>query len=282
VTATGADLGRRLGRELRDLDPRAAWRMSPRQWAAANPGFVVFGGAILGAELLTAFGFGVAAVAVNGLVLVGLVVLAALVEDEPILGSLIALAMVAIERIISIAAPLPFGGEMLPIATTGACILLGVAMAAPRLGLSRQALGLRAGNPRALLLVGLAGIPLGLLGALLFGSFPAVEPGALAFVGSVVTLFLFAALVEELVFRGLFPAVVVRAGGDERTGILAGTAFWIAALLPTLSAPYIALMIPTGIWFAAVRLKTGSVLGTTLARGVMLVIMVTLPAAVAG
>ncbi len=268
------DLQRRLGRALGELDPRRDWPSSPRAWAAANPGLVAIGGAIIVGELLTALGFGVAAAVVDGLALAGLVLLAALVEDEPVLGVLLALSIMAIQRIASVAAQFPVGGPLATVITTGACLLLGIGLAASRLSLGPARLGYRATEIRPQLVVGLAGLPLGLIGAAAFGvpamDLPATGAGMLV---AAVALVVFGALVEELIYRGLFPAVVVRAGGDERTGVLAGSAFGIAAFLPTGSLPYFLLMTAVGLAFAVVRLRTGSILGTTMARAAMLVLM---------
>jgi membrane protease YdiL (CAAX protease family) len=117
--------------------------------------------------------------------------------------------------------------------------------------------------------IALAGPPLGLAAYLLLGS--PTRPGGVdlpAGIGGLLVL-AFAALPEELLFRGVVQSVGLRVLGAPRRAVLLSTATATVAWLPFGSVPVIAVVAATSAGFGWAAWRSGSLVGVTLAHALM-------------
>lgn len=125
-------------------------------------------------------------------------------SDAP--AALLALALLPLLRLLSLTMALPSLPQLFWYPLVGAPLLLALWLAARALELERRELGFGPGGIGWPLLIGLSGLPLGLLAA------PLLPPNLLgveATATSILLLALFVALPEELLFRALLPRTLV-------------------------------------------------------------------------
>jgi membrane protease YdiL (CAAX protease family) len=180
-------------------------------------------------------------------------------------GIFLALALIPLTGVLAVVMPLEL---LVPAAwplLVAAPALLAVGLAARTLGLRRAAVGLSAKAPLRQLGIALLGVPLGWLAYV--GLRPAVlDGGALGLAAASLALLAFT---EELLFRGLLQPTLCRLYGGA--GIVSTAMLSAAVALGAHSLAYgvFAGLVAAGFGLAAQR--TGSILGTSLARALMFI-----------
>ena len=187
--------------------------------------------------------------------------------DDSRLDALAALALVPLGAILAVAMPISEVPRVLWPALVGAPLLLGIALAARRLGLPRAALGLTVAAWRHEACIAATGLPLGVL--VYFVLRPdRVEPGFGSAAVAALSIALLAGAGEELLLRGLLQPLLVRAAGAAG---LAWTAGVSAALYAgTRSAAAVALAGALSLAAGRAARRTGSIAGVALAHGLLL------------
>jgi len=158
------------------------------------------------------------------------------------------LALVPLARLLSFTMPL---GQVPPLywhALVGAPLLPALALAARAYGFSSASLGLRRAGVVRQFLIAATGVPLGM------AAYAILRPAPVAsldwshlLVGSL-TLLVFAAFVEELLFRGLLQQAAVRVFGT--TGALLVNVVFAVTAIGSLSAGYALFVGLMGGWFS--------------------------------
>jgi membrane protease YdiL (CAAX protease family) len=244
--------------------PRAAGKLgTERAWTIA------FAFALAGAEVLGVLAGVSAGAAVDGAILLVLLNASVLGLVRP--ASLLAptLALVPLLRILSVALPLRQVPQLAWYPLVGVPMLVAIALAAGTVGITRPAARLgRAGVP-VQLVVGLAGVPLGAAAyailrppAIVAFTWPKVVLAALV-------LLVFAALVEELIFRRLLQDVVLRLFGLP--GLLLSSGLYGAVYAGSLSVEFAAFMGGVGLLFALAARWTGALWGVVAAHTLLTV-----------
>lgn len=130
------------------------------------------------------------------------------------------------------------------------------------LGLTSRRLGWQ-------LLIGLAGIPFGLLSTLLLRNEPAISGLTPSNVGTgLVVITVFGGAIEEIIFRGLLQTALTRAFGNY--AILGVSILFASAYLGTLSAAYVIFMGLLGLAAGWAVHRTGSMWGVLIAHCALL------------
>jgi membrane protease YdiL (CAAX protease family) len=127
---------------------------------------------------------------------------------------------------------------------------------------------LRPGNLAVQVGIGLLGIPLGIVAYLLLEPAPLIDDLAWRHVLGPALVFLLAVgLIEELIFRGLLQTVAERLLGWR--GLVFTSVIFAGLHVGYHSSIHLALVLATGLLFAWLVARTGSILGTTLAHGLL-------------
>ncbi len=185
-------------------------------------------------------------------------------------GMLLALALLPLLRILSVAMPLP---EVAPIywhALVGVPLLGGLGYATALLGGPRRAWGWERGAWRAGALVALGGVPLGYVAyRVMRPEPPFASSDTLQLVLGGAILVLFVSVPEELLFRGL-----LQQAGRELFGphtVTASSALYAIMYVGTLDGATVVFMALVGLLFGRIAYRTHSLWGVILAHGVMLI-----------
>jgi membrane protease YdiL (CAAX protease family) len=184
-------------------------------------------------------------------------------------------ALVPVLRLLSLSLPLGSFSGVWRYAVVATLLLLGEVVALRAEGLRLADVGLRWRWPELprQALIGLLGVPLGLLWYVLLKPTPlaaALPPGALWVAAAV--LLVSSGLPEELLFRGLLQ----RSSGavlGPWLGPLLITCLWTALRLGSVSWPALGLTFLTGGLFALMAGWTGSIWGVSLANGLANVVL---------
>jgi len=219
-------------------------RKSERQSAVAGPAVAaVF--VLAGAEVLFVQRHVVAGLAVEAALVFVLANVAAVAEGR-LFGPL---ALVPLARLLSFTMPL---GKVPPLywhALIGAPLLPALAVAARAYGWSPSSLGLGRGRLFAQLAIAASGGPLGLAAYAVLRPAPAVPRlDASHVVFGSLTLLVFAAFVEELLFRGLLQQAAVSALGAA--GLVLVNVVYAVTAIGSLSAGYAVFAGLMGCWFS--------------------------------
>lgn len=236
---------------------------APLLWASYC-GYLV---AIVAIELVTTFLSPAVGVGAQLILMTMLLIDASFARrDERAL--LVALLFAPLIRVVSLT--LPLAG--LPVVSWSLAISvpLGVAVivAARVLGLSRHDLGLRGGRALPQIGIGLLGIPFGVISHLILrpASLVATLNWRTVIVPALI-LFVSTGLLEELIFRGLLQSAVETVLG--RWGIVYSSAVFAALQIGNRSPLLIAFAFLVGLVFALSVRRTHSIVGTTIAHGLM-------------
>jgi membrane protease YdiL (CAAX protease family) len=231
-------------------------------------------GAVMAAEVAVAYD-AVLGVICQGLVIV-VVLNAAAIRRQPPVGrasradaALLAIALVPLLRILSLTLPLDEVRRSLWPLVVGAPLLLAVVLAMRTLGWGPARIGLRRGRWPHEVGIALTGVPLSLIA---FG----LQPGAddvdttswLSAAIAVAGLLIGAAVIEELIFRGVLQQGLAELAG--RVGVLAAVAMYVATYASSsfdaiLVAALVALVLATH------RSQGGALWGVMAARGLTLI-----------
>jgi membrane protease YdiL (CAAX protease family) len=180
---------------------------------------------------------------------------------------LIALALVPLLRILSLVMPLD---DLAPIwwhVLIGAPLLAAVFLALRAMGYSWADVGLGPGwsAPWWQLVIGLSGVPLGLLAYFLTRpTFPVVERPFTYLLGGAIILALFSGFLEELIFRGVVQSAageLLGAGGMIVSALLYGVVY-----IGSLSITFVVFAALVGLFFSLCVRRTGSLWGAALAH----------------
>lgn len=235
--------------------------------------------AVVASEATVAFVGAAYGVLCHAVVLIALLAFTVL-EPEPLgspadaeaapqaLDVLPVLALVPLLRIVSLTMPLPALPELYWYGITGATLLLALALTGRFFSAEWSRETFAAGWSRAQALVGLSGLPLGLLAYVVLRPeplYPHLTPQLLA-VGCLV-LFLFNALTEELLFRGVLQRVLIDLFG--KAGVVAAAGLFVVTYVGTRSAPYVVLIALVGLAFGRWVQVSGSLAGVVVAHALL-------------
>lgn len=227
------------------------------------------------AEACTAFVRADLGIAVHALVLAVLVNHHVFVSRRPVelSGSedrgrpedvLLALALVPLLRILSLAMPIAELSQPYAYVFTGAPLLLATLLAARAINSSQLWTLVRGYSGQGL--VALTGIPLGLAAYVIIRPQP-IETGWVAIVVACVGLVLFSAAVEELLFRGVLQNALYAAFGG--VGVLGSPVLFAAVYLGARPLGYAAFAGGMGLLFTWFAFRTRSLLGVVLSHAIV-------------
>lgn len=189
-------------------------------------------------------------------------------EERRWVAVLPVLALLPMLRLTSVAMPLVELPERYWPMAVGAPVLVAAILVARTLGLTPALLGLRVGYWRAQLAIAAVGVPLGLVACLILR--PEPPAGSLAQLGlHVAILVVFAALGEELIFRGLVQRVFDGFMGCP--GLVWSTCLSALVYLGWQSGEYVAVVAAVGLLFGWCVHRTGSIVGVAAAHGLLVV-----------
>ncbi len=181
---------------------------------------------------------------------------------------LLVLPLVSLLRIVSVTVVDDGVPEIYQYAVAGTPVLLSAVAASWSIRGASTARRLRSWSWRTQLPIAVSGVPLGYLAFVLArpeAPFTQVTPGH-ALLGAAI-LVVFTGFTEEIVFRGLLQdALTALFGGG---GLLASSALFAAAYLGAGPAGYVVFAACLGLAFAWLVRRTGSLLGVSIAHGLL-------------
>ncbi|MDQ3865330.1 MAG: CPBP family intramembrane metalloprotease [Actinomycetota bacterium] len=181
---------------------------------------------------------------------------------------LLVLPLVSLLRIVSVTVVLEEVPEIYQYAVAGTPVLLSAVAASRSVRGASIARRLRSWSWRTQLPIAVSGVPLGYLGFVLArpeSAFAHVTP-ANALLGAAI-LVVFTGFAEEIVFRGLLQDALTAVFGAG--GLLASSALFAAAYLGAGPAGYVVFAACLGLAFAWLVRRTGSLLGVSIAHGLL-------------
>jgi membrane protease YdiL (CAAX protease family) len=232
---------------------------------AMIPAYIV---AIAGAEAIGAYVEAVAGAACHTILVLILLTHYALANRFPYRRALPVLALLPLSRLLSLTMPVKQIPQIYWYALVGIPLLIAVALTARLLRLSWADLGLCSCSWLTQGIVALSGLPLSIVAFLLLRPEPSVanfDWRNLA-VGSLI-LMIFVGFVEEIIFRGLLHRVTREMFG--RLGIYCSSVLFAAMYIGSLSPGYVIFIGLVGLFFGWCVSRTGSIVGVTLAHGVL-------------
>jgi membrane protease YdiL (CAAX protease family) len=261
---------------LRHARLPVSWQALPRASVGVTWGAYLV--AIVAAELLVNLWWLRAAMGLEVMIFAALVVqgsAGSLVERR----FLVALSLAPLIRLVSLALPLGAVSPVAAWALVGVCLFPAVLVAIRVLELSRDELALRIGQPRLQLFIALLGFPIGTFSYYLLRPLPVVpELSWQAMLVPALILLLCGGFLEELIFRGMLQSTAWDVLGWRGVIYVAGLAAVLS--LGFLSVPYTVLVFVVSLLFGWLVVRTGSLLGVSLAHGIASVmLLVVLPAA---
>jgi len=192
----------------------------------------------------------------------------ALTPEKPHRRLLAALALIPLLDLLSFAMPIRLVPQIYWYALVGAPLLIAAALTARLLALSWSDIGLRLRRWPWQILIGASGLPLGLVAFLILQPKPLfAAPTWPGMAISAVILVVFAALTEEIVFRG-----VLQTTAEDTLGplsVLYSSTLFAIAYVGSLSLAYVLFMQLVGLLFGWCFRRTGSIWGTTLAHSLL-------------
>jgi membrane protease YdiL (CAAX protease family) len=204
--------------------------------------------------------------ALHALLLVGLFIYAAYGSNVLVGRLALALSLVPLTRLLSLALPLLHFPRITWYAIISALLLIAAAIIIRQLELSRSALGLRAGNVAAQLQFSGAGIGLGAVEYFILRPEPILSSFSWnSIILPAVILVIFTGFSEELIFRGLLQAVTMPVLG--RWTLLYGALLFAVMHIGYGSLVDIAFVFAVGMMFGLLVHWGRSILGVSLAHG---------------
>ncbi len=219
------------------------------------------------AEVLTVFIAPLAGLVLYGLMLVSFPVSFARLPSGPLQRLPLALALVPLTRMLSLSLPLSQIPFIYWHAIIGIPLTIAGFLVIRAAGYTLARVGLTARRVLPQLVVGLSGLGIGYLEFLILRPSPLIESFTWdQFLFSALSLFVFTGFLEEFLFRGILQRAYVDSLGAMG---IACVAFLFAVLhLGYHSALHFAFVFGVGLYFGAVAMRSGSILGVTLAHGV--------------
>lgn len=230
----------------------------------------IFAAALLvAAELALLLGGLVAGTVGHAIALVGLVGLGRARWDHPDGRLALALAVLPVMRLASIALPAVILAENTWYVMIGIPTFLAIGLAARALGLRPADLGIRRTPWREVAILAVAGIALGLAGFVI--GEPDPLPAGISSVEIVVTsltVVVFGALLEELLLRGLVQRTASELLGGR--AVLVSAALTGLLYLASLNLRYVVFMVAVALLMGIVARRTGSIAGPVAGHGTLL------------
>lgn len=226
---------------------------------------------VVAAELLVAFREPLWGLAVHLLLIALLVAIHAWIRQDVARQLTLALLLVPLIRVLSLAMPLAIFPRAAWPAIVAVPLLIAVWQVVCRGDLSRRAIGLSTNGLGLQLAVAATGPGLGALAFVVMPQ-PVLADGLSWEVLwlPALSLLIGAGLVEELIFRGVLQAALLRAAG--RWALVYGAVLFAALQLGQNSAAFLVYTLACGIGFGAVAWRTSSIVGVALSHGVANVI----------
>jgi membrane protease YdiL (CAAX protease family) len=201
----------------------------------------------------------------HGLLLIALIVHAALFSDTNRRRFLTVFALVPLIRLMSLMMPLPNFPFIYWYALVGAPLLVAAYVTQNSLGLRPGEVGLNGRSIPFQLLVGATGIGLGYLEYLILRPEPLAPSPALSDIWlPMLILVVFTGFLEEWIFRGLLQLVAFENLG--RVGLLFVAVVFAVMHLGYHSIPDIIFVFSVALYFGWVTMRTGSIVGVTVAH----------------
>jgi membrane protease YdiL (CAAX protease family) len=222
--------------------------------------------AVTAAEVVTALLEPRWGLALHGLLLLGLPLWSALRWRFPDRKMALAFTLIPLIRVLSLSLPLARFPTVTWYALTAVPLMVSAYAVKQTLGLSRRDVGLTAGRWYVQLLVALPGVAFGLIEYWILRPEPLI--GELTLEAAwfpALTLLLATGFAEEFVFRGVLQRISMDVLG--RGGLLLVAVIFAVLHVGYLSALDVLFVLIVGLYFAWATLRTGSILGVTLAHG---------------
>ena len=236
---------------------------------ARRPLWLLWGYLLLvaAAELATSVVQPQLGVALHALLLVVLLIHAAVDQPSPASKLALALTVAPLIRLLSLALPLTRFPQAAWYPIVAIPLLAATAIIIRMLGVPRQALGLRRGVPWHQLMLAGGGLGLGLIEHAILRPAPLVATYTWsALLPPLLSLIIFTGFTEELIFRGLLQSVALPVLG--RWALVYVSLLFGVLHIGYLSVADVVFVSVTGLAFAHIVRKGGSILGVTLAHGV--------------
>ncbi len=257
-----------MAESVRRSDAVDARREEPVAPATSRGSWVALAylAAIATAELITALVNPLGGVVIHIVLLLGLVLHASLAVGNPSHKLYLALALAPLIRVLSLSMPVVGFAQIYWYGIVAVPLLVATFVVMRRLNYGRHEVGLTLNRLPFQLLIGLTGIPLGIVEFYILRPAPLVDTLTLGAVFlPALILLVGTGFTEELVFRGLMQRSAGEALG--RWGWI-----YVAVLFAILHTGYLLVsnvlfVLAVGLFFGWVVKKTGSLLGVTLAHG---------------
>ena len=240
--------------------PRLSDRIVVSATATVAAGYI---GGLLVAEVALVQGGLLAGAICHAVLLLALLVHHIAAPVAPYHSLLLGLALLPLIRLFGLAVPVAELPYLLWHAMVGIPTVLATLLAIRAEDIEPKLMGIGSRfDPAVQLAVAIVGIPLGLLAWLALRPAPVlVDVGIVPIALGVIVAVVFIAVVEEVVFRGLLQGVALSALGSPAAAVAVSAATYGVLVVPSLSVPFILLMLGTGIIFGWVVEVTGSIYG---------------------
>jgi uncharacterized protein len=239
-------------------------RLRERLGATIWPLCAGYLGAIAAAEIAGLFSPHLAMV-LHVTLLIGLPVQAALApaRDRPLF---LALVLVPLVRVVSLGFPLAGQPELFWYLWTSVPLFVAAGAAIHVLGLTREQLGLRAGQIPLQVAIGVAGVPLGALAYFVLQPTAVMSRGSgPELVAATLVLIVCTGFLDELLFRGVLQVPAFNSLG--RWGLVYVSAAYTALNIGYGSGMYLLLVFGASLGFAWTVARTRSLMGVSVAHG---------------
>ncbi len=233
---------------------------------------LVYSSAIVVAEVLGAFGWVIGGALIDAALVPILLGHFVWFERTPQRRLLPVLALIAMLRVLSIAAVVPRLPMVTWYITVGGALLIGEYLTVRLVDEPWARLNLVIRRPGLDLAIAALGIPVGLVGyALLRPGQLMPDAGIAQSIAGIVGLVIFGAFAEELLFRGLLLVVAVESLDSQRTALLYATVMSAAMYLGSGSVAYTVVIGGFGLVLGATILRGGSLWGATASHSLALI-----------
>lgn len=224
---------------------------------------------IVMAELVTSFVDISYGLFLHAIILVSLFTLSAVLHQRSSISSMLqSLSLAPLIRILSLSLPLAYFPEYAWYVVAGIPVLVAAIIMVRLQDLSLKDIGLTLKKPIIQACIALTGIAFGAVEYFILKPEPlATGLSTLEFALLALALILSTGFVEELVFRGVLQNSAVKILG-EKAGIVGVTAVFAALHIGWLNILDVVFVFSIGLFFAVLVLKTGSIVGVTLAHGI--------------
>lgn len=232
--------------------------------------------AVVSAEALAAFVDLYSGLALHSVVLLALLTVYSLratrglprdATGDPSMEALPAICIVPLLRILSATMAVKGIEPLYWTAFTAVPLLLGVFLTVKSLNISWPDLGVSGGDWGEQALIGLSGAGLGLVGFAVFSPQPMFVATWQQILAVSLVVVVFAAFVEEVVFRGLLQSSLERV--TPRYSVLGSSILFSAAYLGSDEISFVPFITAAGFYFGLLAKRTKSVVGVSVAHALM-------------